>query len=78
MTKPDIYEEALALPEAARADLALKLLDSLDEREPRPGHDEAWADEITRRLKEYDDGLVEAVDARTAIQDLRTELRDRR
>jgi putative addiction module component (TIGR02574 family) len=43
-----ILQDALALPDAQRAELATRLLQSLD-RVVDPGAEEAWAIEIERR-----------------------------
>jgi putative addiction module component (TIGR02574 family) len=46
---------ALELPERARAEIAARLLESLDEP-AEGGVDEAWADEIARRCAALDSG----------------------
>ncbi|HYC91815.1 MAG TPA: addiction module protein [Thermoanaerobaculia bacterium] len=46
---------ALALPEHDRAEIAAKLLESLDQPE-HPDVDEAWAREIERRCAALDSG----------------------
>jgi putative addiction module component (TIGR02574 family) len=46
---------ALELPEQARAEIAARLLESLDEPS-EDGVDEAWADEIARRCAALDSG----------------------
>lgn len=46
---------ALELPEHERAELAARLLESLDE-DDREGVDEAWAHEIERRCAALDSG----------------------
>ena len=55
-----LFEQALRLPERERADLAAKLLDSLD-----PGTEadveKAWADEIKRRIDELDSGQTTTI-----------------
>jgi putative addiction module component (TIGR02574 family) len=56
MSDPEtLLEQALSLPERARAEIAVRLLESLD-----PGADEsvddAWAAEIERRCAAVDDG----------------------
>lgn len=56
-----VLEEALALPPGERAKLAASLIDSLDpEREDEV--EEAWRLEVARRVRELDDGSVEAID----------------
>lgn len=52
---------ALRLDEGERADLAGRLLDSLDDTEADIGVEEAWRDEITRRMAELDEGVVKPV-----------------
>ena len=57
----EILEEALALPPDDRARIAARLIESLE------ADDEAHADEVrraevTRRIRELDDGSVETVD----------------
>ena len=47
----------LALPLSARANLAHELLKSLDEGSDVDA-EQAWVDEIARRLQEVDDGTV--------------------
>jgi putative addiction module component (TIGR02574 family) len=55
-----ILEEALTLPPAERADLAASLLDSLDEGQD-DAVDEAWAEEIKRRIEDVDSGRVKTI-----------------
>ena len=55
-----VLEEALDLSPEERADLAATLLDSLQEGED-PDAEEAWAEEIARRLDEIDTGKVRTV-----------------
>jgi putative addiction module component (TIGR02574 family) len=55
-----ILESALRLPEAERAALAVRLIDSLD-----PGADEdveaAWGEEIRRRVDDLTQGRVQPI-----------------
>ena len=62
MAEPSkLLEEALALPPGERAKLAASLIDSLDpEREDDV--EEAWRVEVSRRVRQLDDGSVEAID----------------
>lgn len=64
-----VLSDALELTQEQRAELAARLIDSLDE-----GHDDqsrsAWEAEIERRIRELDAGAVAAVpwrEARKAI-----------
>ncbi len=55
-----LLEEALKLPQDARAALAASLLDSLDQ-EVDEDAESAWQAEIDRRLRELDSGRVKPV-----------------
>ena len=66
----DIVAEALELPLAARADLASKLLDSLDELSESE-IEQLWAEEAERRYAEYKAGRTEAVPAEEVFARLR-------
>jgi putative addiction module component (TIGR02574 family) len=60
-----IFSAALALPPKKRADLAHRLLRSLDGPEPTAAEqaeiDAAWAAEIERREKELDEGQARLI-----------------
>jgi putative addiction module component (TIGR02574 family) len=56
----EILERAIRLPEEARAALADFLLESLD-TEVDENSEEAWREEIQRRLGEIDTGAVRLV-----------------
>jgi len=62
MTADKIVSEALALSAQARAFVAERLIESLD---AAPGTEisPAWRDEIKKRCREVDEGLVELRDA---------------
>jgi putative addiction module component (TIGR02574 family) len=65
----ELLKRALALPAEARAALAGSLLESLDETLDASA-EEAWSDEIARRIEELDSGKVRPVpwaDARRQI-----------
>src|SRR5207248_2633489 len=53
-----LLEEALKLPAESRAEMAGRLLRSLeDDEEPSPEqYGQAWGDEIARRIREVEDG----------------------
>jgi putative addiction module component (TIGR02574 family) len=63
MTEPrDVVAAALALPRDERADLAHKLLVSLDEPFDDPEVVEAeWNAEILRRLRDIESGATEGI-----------------
>ncbi len=56
-----LLEQALALPQEARAKLAGKLLSSLDDDTPDADAAEAWARVIKQRIDEVDRGIVETI-----------------
>ncbi len=68
-----MLSEALHLPIEARAALADSLLDSLD-AEVDADAEEAWRDEICRRLQEIDSGAVKLVHWQDAQRRLRARL----
>lgn len=56
----EILKEALALPAEARAALADSLWDSLEEQSDE-STEEAWRNEVKKRLAELDSGAVLAI-----------------
>jgi putative addiction module component (TIGR02574 family) len=56
----ELFREASDLPEADRAELAGLLLESL-ESEPDPGVEEAWAEEVERRVRQIETGEVRTI-----------------
>ena len=60
MDATDLLNQALGLPAEARAALAARLIESLDETVD-PDAESMWAEEITPRLKEFDEGRVQAI-----------------
>lgn len=70
LTTERIFEDVLSLPQDQRAELAARLLESLD-REVDPDIEEAWATEIERRCAAVDAGattLSEWHDVRQRIE----------
>lgn len=61
-----LLETALTLEPDERAQLANKLLASLDEEEE--GVEQAWSEEITRRAREVRAGRAELVDGPSSLQ----------
>lgn len=56
-----ILEQVLSLPEHDRAEIAARLLESLDP-EAQTGIDDAWAEEIERRCAAVDAGTLATSD----------------
>ncbi len=75
-TKDDIFSGALSLPVDERAELAAKLLRSLDEDEEvsEAEAEEAWDVELERRVLELREGRVKAI----PLEEVRRELEERR
>jgi putative addiction module component (TIGR02574 family) len=73
MSVEAVEAAALQLPPAARAHLAKRLIESLDDDadEDLGEVERAWEDEIIRRLAEYDAGDVQAVPASEVFAELR-------
>lgn len=55
-----VLEAALRLPPEVRAAMAATLIDSLDDVVDE-GVEKAWSEELARRIREIDDGLVDCV-----------------
>ena len=72
-----LLAEALDLPEQDRAQLALRLAESLMPSPPADAQ-KAWADEITRRVQRLREGSVETIPGRAAIAAARAHLAARR
>ena len=67
----DIAAEALELPITARAELASRLLDSLDDLSEEE-NDQLWAQEAERRYADYKAGKIESVPAEEVFARLRS------
>lgn len=69
---PDrVFRDALQLPLEARADLAGRLIGSLDDESDEGDVEPAWAEEIAQRLREVDDGSVTPVPWQVARRRIR-------
>lgn len=67
----DVLRDALALAPEARAALIDSLISSLDQGVD-PAAEEAWREEIYRRLKQIDSGAVELIPWEEARRRLRS------
>ena len=76
MSEETLFDEALKLPIDRRADLAAALLKSLD-GEPEEEVEAAWAVEIERRLRDFQDGNVSLDDWETVRDRARDRLQNR-
>ena len=73
-TDNDLFAAALSLPVTIRAELAQRLIESLDADEADPDADEAWAKEIDARIAAYQRGEIKAQPWREVIADIRRSL----
>ena len=73
----ELLQAVLSLPASQRAELAHKLLQSL-EPEFSPAVQQAWADELLRRARELEAGTVRAIPWPEAKTDILAELQKRR
>lgn len=63
-----IFDAALALPQSLRADLAAKLLESLDDEPPAPDRTpEEWAEVIAARSDALHAGESDLIDGEEAL-----------
>jgi putative addiction module component (TIGR02574 family) len=76
-TLNEIYQKALGMGPAERAELAHRLILSLEPDERDPDWEEAWAREIEKRLDSIDRGEVELLDVDSVLADLRKSLKKR-
>jgi putative addiction module component (TIGR02574 family) len=60
-TKEEILSDVLQLPPEERAEVAHKLLLSLEEESESPGAEAEWSQELERRAREVLDGTVKTV-----------------
>jgi putative addiction module component (TIGR02574 family) len=67
----DVVSAALSLPPELRAELAERLLSSLDNAE-QAGIDAAWAEEAERRIEQLDQGKVNLIPGDALIIELQT------
>jgi putative addiction module component (TIGR02574 family) len=73
----ELATELLALPGAARAFLAEKLVESLDDF-VEPDIQAAWSAEIERRVKEVEEGKVAGVPAEEVMRNVYRRLHETR
>ena len=72
-TLSDLKKKAAQLPEKERAELALSLIESLD-GPADPDVEEAWAQEIERRVRHVEKGEAELIPAEEVFARIRRRL----
>jgi len=70
----ELEARALALPAELRADLAQRLLASL-EQAPEEENERIWLEEAALRYQRYQEGAIPARDAFAALNEMRDKLR---
>ena len=69
-----LEQQARKLDPEERADLALKLIESLDSGEDENA-EELWLDEAERRLADYDAGKIEAIPVDGALEEIEQQVK---
>lgn len=69
----ELAEDLLALPISDRAFLAEKLVESIDHYSD-PEIEAAWAKEIARRVREYEEGKVHGIPSEEVMSEARRRL----
>jgi len=70
----EVLDAALKLSTDERATLVSALIQSLEDAPADPGAEEAWNDEIRRRLRKVEDGTAEFLDWETISTRVRAKL----
>ena len=66
-----VFDAAMSLPAKERAELAGKLLESLDDAVDQGEIDEAWENEALARLQAYDEGKMKGIPLEEVLHKLR-------
>ena len=74
MSKAELLGEALNLPRAQRAEVALRLIASLD-GPPEADVEAAWGAEVGERMRELDEGRAGLEDWETVLARIKAGLR---
>ena len=74
MKREEVFRQVLGLPVVDRAELAQRLVSSL-EPGPEPGVEAAWQTEVARRVREIRSGAVQTIPWEAFRERLRTRTR---
>jgi putative addiction module component (TIGR02574 family) len=74
----ELLEKALALSTQERGELAARLIDSLDDGSPEDGVEEAWQEEVQRRVDDIRSGRVQTIPGEQLRERLNARLLDGR
>ena len=69
----DIVKSALNLPEAERAEVVRRIMESFDE-EPSAEVEQAWAGEVARRIRDLTEGRAGTMSVREAFGQARSRI----
>ena len=69
----DIVKSALELPEPERAEVARKIMESFDD-EASADVENAWAEEVARRIRDLTEGRATTVAASEALERARSRI----
>lgn len=72
LSEEAVFDAALSLVDERRAELAKKLLDSLEEKIPQD-IEEAWIKEAESRLQAYREGKLKAIPAEEVLRTLQAD-----
>jgi putative addiction module component (TIGR02574 family) len=72
----EVLEKALALSTQERGLLIDHLIESLDEEPPEEGVEEAWTEEIKRRVDDIRSGKVKMIPGEQVLRELAKEFPD--
>jgi hypothetical protein len=71
----DVEAELLRLDPSARARLAVRLIQSLDEEFPKEDVERIWLEEAQERLRQLESGEVEGIPAHEVFAEARRQLK---
>jgi putative addiction module component (TIGR02574 family) len=72
----EVLEKALALSTQDRGLIIDRLIESLDDEPAEEGVEEAWSEEIKRRVEEIESGKVEMIPGEQVLSELAEEFPD--
>ncbi len=75
MRAEDVLPQALELSTDERTRLAVLLMESVEASDDEGEVEEAWLDEITRRLDDHEQGRTHAVPADVALAEARSRVK---
>jgi len=75
VTRQEVLAQAMQLSSKDRGRLIDELVESLDDEPAEPGVEEAWGEEIKRRVDEIRTGKVELIPGEEVMRELKTRLR---